>query len=60
MKQAILFASFGVVNAAARTACIDAAASQIAKAFPAYEVRQAYTSVTCTHLIHLLGIPCLL
>ena len=45
MKQAILFASFGVVNAAARTACIDAAASQIAKAFPAYEVRQAYTSV---------------
>ncbi|MBQ5418733.1 MAG: sirohydrochlorin cobaltochelatase [Selenomonas sp.] len=45
MKQAILFASFGVVNAAARTACIDAAAAQIAKAFPAYEVRQAYTSV---------------
>ena len=45
MKQAILFASFGVVNAAARTACIDAAATQIAKAFPAYEVRQAYTSV---------------
>ena len=45
MKQAILFASFGVVNAEARTACIDAAAAQIAAAFPAYEVRQAYTSV---------------
>ncbi len=45
MKQAIVFASFGVFKAAARAACIDAAAAQIAKAYPAYEIRQAYTSV---------------
>ena len=45
MKKAILFASFGVINEQARKNCIDAAAEQIRAAFPACEIRQAYTSV---------------
>ena len=43
-KRAILFASFGVSNAGVRRATLDATAQEIAEAFPAYEVRQAYTS----------------
>lgn len=45
MKQAILFTSFGVANEQARKNCIDAAAGRIQAAYPAIEVRQAYTSV---------------
>lgn len=45
MKQAILFASFGVASEQARKSCIDAAAAKLQAAFPDWEVCQAYTSV---------------
>ena len=44
MKQAIVLASFGVGQAEARERCLDALAFETAQAFPAYEIRQAYTS----------------
>ena len=44
MKQAIVFTSFGVADAEARAASIDSAYEELKKEFPAYEIRQAYTS----------------
>ena len=45
MKKAIVFCSFGVSDARARQACLDASAELIQQHFPAFTVRQAYTSV---------------
>ena len=46
MKKVIIFTSFGVADARARAACLDATAFEIARAFPNYTVLQAYTSET--------------
>ncbi|MBR2215322.1 MAG: sirohydrochlorin cobaltochelatase [Selenomonadaceae bacterium] len=44
MKQAIVWTSFGVTDIEAGKKSIGAAAQEIAAAFPAYEVREAYTA----------------
>lgn len=44
MKKAIIFCSFGVGDARARKACLDSSAELIQRHFPAFSVRQAYTS----------------
>ena len=44
MKQAIVLASFGVSDPKQRAACIEPLADDIRRAFPAYEVYEAYTS----------------
>ena len=44
MKRAIVVASFGVADAAARKHCLDVLAEEIADAHPDYDVVQAYTS----------------
>ena len=43
-KQALVLASFGVSDAAARAASLDAAAALLQQEFPAWQVYQAYTS----------------
>lgn len=43
-KQALVFASFGVSDAGARAASLDAAAAFLQQKFPAWQVYQAYTS----------------
>ena len=45
MKQAIIFASFGVADAKARAECIDKTASLLADSLPEFTVCQAFTSV---------------
>lgn len=44
MKQAIVFCSFGVSDARAREACLDASAALIRQHYPIFLVCQAYTS----------------
>ena len=44
MKQAIVFCSFGVSDARAREACLDASAALIRQHYPDFLVCQAYTS----------------
>ena len=44
MKQAIVFCSFGVSDARAREACLDASADLIRQHYPDFLVCQAYTS----------------
>ena len=44
MKQAIIFASFGVIDKTVRERTIDAAVAEIQEEFNNYEVRQAFTS----------------
>ncbi|SFT43464.1 sirohydrochlorin cobaltochelatase [Selenomonas sp. GACV-9] len=43
-KQALVFVSFGVSDALARAASLDASAALLAQEFPAWSVQQAYTS----------------
>lgn len=43
-KQALVFASFGVSDARARRASLDASAELLAECFPAFDVFQCYTS----------------
>jgi len=44
-EQAILLVSFGVSQPDVRQRCLETLAAEIAAAFPAYTLRQAYTSV---------------
>lgn len=51
-KQALVFASFGVSDAGARAASLDAAAALLQQKFPAWQVYQAYTSnFICRRLV---------
>ncbi len=54
--QAILLASFGAVQPDVRRYCLDALADEVARTFPDYTVRQAYTSAVIRQRLAASGI----
>ena len=56
MKQAIVLASFGVSDPKQRAACIEPLTDDIRRAFPAYDVYEAYTSAMIRRRLAAAGI----
>lgn len=57
MKKAILAVSYGTANAAARERSIDAWETALAKAFPDYDVRRAFTGKRICEILRKQGNP---